>query len=161
MGARISQEELDKILTKKGYGLSGGLSSGGIKSTLGSGTLGSKGHDTGKDGDVEPNSGDEPLRSKSLSLNYTGKVLVRIKFYRRRLADYSRAISEKAWIDAIVASGALRDDTEKEIRLQDDGQEKVETNEEERMEITLEYEDFDFDNPFVQRQHFGNAGKKD
>ncbi len=86
---------------------------------------------------------------EKLQIGCTGKVRVRIKFYRHRLADYSRAISEKAIIDALCFAGCLCGDSEKEIFLQDEGQEKVATKEEERTEIILEYPEVDFDNIFV------------
>lgn len=152
---RVTEEELKQILTKKGYGLNysigGGIGKGSIASSLG---------DSGEDEDVEPASGDASLRSEALSLNYSGRCIVRIKFYRRRLADYSRAISEKAIIDALVYGGALRDDSEKEICLIDEGQVKVETDAEERTEINLEYTEVDLDNLFVPREKFGNSGTK-
>jgi hypothetical protein len=86
---------------------------------------------------------------KSLQVNYTGKVRVSLKFYRYRLADYSRAISEKALIDCLQYAGLIRGDSEKEIWLEDLGQEKVDQKSLERTELTLEYQDVDFDNLWV------------
>lgn len=148
----ITTDDLRKLIQKPGYS---------IKSCLGKGAIGSAFGGKGKDPHLEQSTFNEPLRAEAVSLNYTGKCVIRIRFYRRRLADYSRAISEKAIIDALVYGGAIRDDSEKEILLIDEGQFKVESDAEERTELTLEYADFDFIHPFVPRKSFGNAGKKD
>lgn len=148
----MTDDDLNKILARPGYKIQSG-----IQSSLGKGSLGAKARSERENEDLESTFGDESLRAKAVSLNYSGKCKVRLKFYRRRLADYSRAISEKAMVDALVYAGLIRDDSEKEIWLEDEGQEKVESNEEERTEIVLEYSEFDFDNPFVKRERFQNT----
>jgi len=155
----MNNDELKTILGRPGYGIASSIPKG-VKHAFGKGSNGGKAGGEGEDSHMEPTSGHESLLAEAVSLNYTGRCIVRIKFYRRRLADYSRAISEKAQIDALVYGGALRDDSEKEIQLIDEGQFKVETNEEERTEIAIEYPEVDFDNLFVPRTRFGNMGDK-
>ena len=99
---------------------------------------------------MESNPRYEPLCAEAVQIGYSGLAIVRLKFYRRRLADYSRAICEKYLIDGLTYAGLIRDDSETEIRLIDEGQEKVESNEEERTEITIEYQQVDYDNLWVK-----------
>lgn len=95
---------------------------------------------------MESDSSDESVCPEKLQINYSGKVRVRVTFYRRRLADYSRAISEKALVDCLQYAGLVGGDSEEEIWLEDGGQKKVESNEEERTEIELFYPEVDLDN---------------
>lgn len=138
---RTTSGQLASILAKGKVGISSALGKRTISSCLGG---------SGQVNDVEPTVGDELEGPKKLQIRCSGKVVVRIKFYRRRLADYSRAISEKALIDALYFAGAISGDSEKEIRLIDEGQWKVETNEEERTELVLEYPEVDYDNLFEE-----------
>lgn len=137
---RFTESDLAKTIRKSNYG---------IASSLGKGSISSKDSSAGKEHDLERAVEPQLESSQALQVNYTGKVRVSIKFYRHRLADYSRAISEKALIDALQYCGAIRGDSEKEIWLIDLGQEKVSSKEEERTELTLEYSDVDFNNLFV------------
>lgn len=137
---RISSDKLNEILKKPGYGISTSISK-----SLREGAISSKIGSSRKIDNLEPDSSNEQVGSKRIQIKCSQKVLVRIKFYRRRLADYSRAISEKALIDCLQTSGLISGDSEKEIRLIDEGQEKVESVNEERTEITLEYPEIDFD----------------
>jgi len=136
---RFSQSELARIINKQHYGITSELGKRSVSSSFGKGANGSKAGDTGAVNDLEPIAGNEQVGAEVLQIKCAGKVRVRIKFYRRRLADYSRAISEKAIIDALQYAGAIRGDSEKEIWLIDEGQEKVESKDLERTEITLEY----------------------
>jgi hypothetical protein len=140
MQKRTTEGELAQIIARQGYGIAKAFP----KKTIG-GAFGR----ARTEHDVEPDSKSSFQGQKKLQINYTGKAIVSIKFYRHRLADYSRAISEKALIDALCYAGALRGDSEKEIRLIDLGQEKVGTKQEERTEVTIEYPDVDFENLFV------------
>jgi hypothetical protein len=140
---RTTKGELARIIARKGYG---------IKGTLGSRSIGSSFGNSRPVNDVERDSEVELEGPESLQIRCAGKVVVRFKFYRYRLADYSRAISEKALIDALQYAGAICGDSEKEILLKDEGQEKVATKEEERTEITLEYPEVDFDNLWEPRK---------
>lgn len=135
MPRRTTSSELEQLIAKRKYGIDPAFKSGAVKSAFGR----SRPID-----DVEsaPESGVEG--PKSLQVSYTGKVRVSIKFYRHRLADYSRAISEKALIDCLQYAGLIHGDSEKEIWLIDEGQEKVGSKAEERTEITLEYDDVDY-----------------
>jgi hypothetical protein len=138
--SRFTSREFTKLVSRSGYG---------VKSSIGKGSAGRKDSSAGAEHDLERSPESSFQGEKSLQISYTGKVVVSIKFYRHRLADYSRAISEKALIDALQYAGAIRGDSEKEIRLIDLGQEKVEDKSQERTELTLEYSDVDFDNLFV------------
>lgn len=132
-----TQGELARIISRQGFG---------IASSIGKGSISVKDRGARAINDMERDSEMELEGPEVLQIKCSGKIGVRIKFYRRRLADYSRAISEKALIDALCYAGALSGDTENEIWLIDEGQEKVGSKEEERTEITLEYPEVDFDN---------------
>jgi hypothetical protein len=154
---RISHDEFQQILSRRGYGIASSLGKG-IASSVGKRPNDNQDSGTGADPHLESAAGDESLRAKAVSLNYSGKPTVRLKFFRRRLADYSRAISEKALVDGLVYASLIRDDSEKEIRLIDEGQEKVGTEAEERTEIAIEYPEVDFDNLWIKKTKFGNSG---
>lgn len=154
----MTNDDLQNILKRPGYGVRSSLGKG-IEPTIRDAALDVKAGGKGKDSHLEPAISDESLRAEAVSLNYTGKCRVRLRFFRKRLADYSRAIAEKAQVDSLVYGGAIRDDSQKEIWLIDEGQEKVATDQEERTEIILEYEAVDLDNPFVAKTKFGNASK--
>jgi hypothetical protein len=139
MATRLTEHDLALTLTKKGYSIQSSFGKG-IKSTLGSQVDGK-----GKTADVEQHTGPEPLGKKRVALRYSGPVLVRFQFFRRRLADPD-GNSGKYYLDALRYAGALEDDSERHIRLVTEPQQKVETNEEERVEITLEYESVDLNN---------------
>lgn len=151
----MTNDDLQNILKRKGYGIQSGL-----KSSLGKGAVASSLGGSGKIDDVEHATCNAPLRSEAVSFNYAGKCRISIRFYRRRLADYSRAISEKAMLDSLVYASLIRDDSEAEIQLCDLGQVKVESDAEERTEIDLEYLEVDFDNPWIPKTKFGNSGTK-
>lgn len=137
---RTTTKELERIVKRIGIGIS---------TKIGKGVSTGKDSGAGAIDDVERTAEQGVEGKKSLQVNYTGKVRVSIKFYRHRLADYSRAISEKALIDCLQYSGLIRGDSEKEIWLIDEGQCKVEEKSLEKTEITLEYGDVDFDNLWV------------
>lgn len=143
----MKQEDLDKILAKPGYKLAS--FSKPIQSSLGKATLRSEIGGKGQTRYMERVSGHEPVPTERVALNYTGRVRVGIKFYRRRLADYSRANCEKFVIDAARYAGLLLDDTEAHLDLVDEGQVKVDTEQDERIELTFTYEAVDFDHLWV------------
>jgi hypothetical protein len=147
----INGGEFEKLARKPGVKIVSSIGKSSVTSQVGR---------AGKVCDVEPDSGYESLRAQAMAVNYAGKCVVRIKFYRRRLADYSRANCEKYIIDSLTYAGLIRDDSEKEIWLVDEGQEKVETDAEERVEVTLEYSEVDLDNLWVKRKLMGNIGKE-
>jgi hypothetical protein len=137
---RTTSGELAKLVKRQGIG---------IKCSLGKGSVGLKIGNSRTVNNLESDSEYAFQGEKKLQINSAGKAVVSIKFFRSRLADYSRAISEKALIDALCYAGALRGDSEKEIRVIDLGQEKVADKSQERTEITIEYPEVDFDNLFV------------
>lgn len=141
---RLKSSDLARIVSREKYGIKSSVGKGSITSSIG----GSR-----EKHNLEPAASHELEGSKGLQANYTGKVRVRITFYRHRLADYgpdcSRAISEKSLIDCLQYAGLIRGDSGEEIWLEDGGQKKVASKAEERTEITLAYGDFDYDTPFV------------
>ena len=142
----MTNEDLNSILARPGYAISEPT----VKSCIGQRTIESQIKREREIDNLESASSDESLHAKKLQVNYSGKVRVRFTFYRRRLADYSRAISEKALVDCLQYAGLIEGDSEKEIWLEDGGQKKVESDEEERTEIELIYEEVDFDNFWIQ-----------
>ena len=133
----MNEKNLSYIVGRKGYG---------ITSSLGKGSIVSEISGAGKIDDLESDSLHASMGAKRLQIRCREKIRVGITFYRRRLADYSRAISEKAIIDCLTKSGLISNDSEKEIWLEDKGQYKVETDEEERTELTISYPEVDLDN---------------
>lgn len=157
--SRPNEQDLQKILSRKGYGISAGIK-GRIAGGISTGSAASKISGTGSLDNVEPNLVDESLRAKKLQVGYPGKVTARVTFYRRRLADYgegnSRAVSEKALIDGLVYAGLIQGDSGEEIRLEDGGQKKVASDEEERTEIDIIYPEVDYNNMWVKAtKHLG------
>jgi hypothetical protein len=155
---RPNDQDLKKILQRPGYGIAS--SGGGIKGTLKAGAALHKAGGAGTVHDMESSLGYGSLYEEKLQVGYSGIPEVVITFYRRRLADYgesnSRAISEKALIDSLVYAGLIEGDSGEEIRLVDGGQKKVESNEEERTEITVFYPEIDLDNIWVKaKSHKG------
>lgn len=135
--SRFSSTQLRDVLSRQGIG---------IASAFGKRAIGRSFDDSGSEHNLESNLGDELEGPKKLQIRCAGKVTVRIKFYRHKLADYSRAISEKALVDSLCYCGSLGGDTEKDIRLIDEGQEKVDSKDQERTEVTIEYPEVDFAN---------------
>jgi hypothetical protein len=150
---RITSDDLRKLLSKPGYAIPTAF-----KPAF-KGSTGGQAHDSGEGGNLESGGGYESLREEAVQVGYSGKCVVRIKFYRKRLADYSRANCEKYIIDSLTYAGLIRDDSEKEIRLEDEGQVKVDTEAEERVELTLEYPEVDYNNIWEKKTKFGNATK--
>lgn len=145
----MTSDDLKTIVARKGYAIIGGSKLKPMASAFGSAAMRAEARGEGTPSDVERSVGHESLPTERVALNYTGRVRLRIKFYRRRLADYSRANCEKFVIDAARYAGLLLDDSEKHLELIDEGQIKVESGEEERIEMTFEYELVDFDNLWV------------
>ncbi len=145
----MNSDQLNEILKKPGYGIVGTIPKSSIRSTIGPGTNGDSYRGARSEHDLESDISDESLGAKKLQINYSGKVRVRVTFYRRRLADYSRAISEKALVDCLQYGGIIQGDSEEEIWLEDGGQKKVESDQEEKTVLELFYQDVDFDNLWV------------
>lgn len=138
---RTTSKEFQKLVSRSGYG---------VASSIGKGSAGRKDSGAGTEYDLEPDPCDELEGPEKLQIGCSGKVVVRFKFFRHRLADYSRAISEKALIDSLQYAGLISGDSEKEIRIIDEGQFKVETKAEERTELELEYDGVDYDSPWTK-----------
>lgn len=146
---RLNEEDLKAITSRSGYGIARGGIKAGIKGSLARQVSDSRALD-----DVESNSGDGPLDAKKLQVGCPDRVTIRLTFYRRRLTDYgescSRAISEKALIDSLVYAGLIQGDSGAEVRVEDGGQKKVESNEEERTEVELIYPEVNYDAPWIK-----------
>lgn len=156
----VNEKQLNAILKKNpGVSFASGFKPA-FKPSFGKGADANKDRSSGETRDLECDSGDGQVGETKLQIRYAGKAIVRIKFYRHRLADYSRAISEKAVLDAIVYAGCIRGDSETELLLIDEGQEKVATKEEQRTEITIEYPEVDYDNLWEEVPYFKTKGKK-
>lgn len=147
---RITSDDLKALLGKRGYGIESSIGQGGIKSTIRPSTIASTISGAGKIDDLESDIVAQPLGSKKLQINYSGKPEIRITFYRHRLADHSRAISEKAMVDSLQYAGIIKGDSEEEIRLTDVVQKKIGTDEEENTTIEIIYPEVDFDNFWVK-----------
>jgi hypothetical protein len=159
----MNEKNLASIASRKGYGIASSFHKRGNPDTasqVGAWADGTQDRGTREVLDVESDSGIKSLLAGRVQIKCPQKVTVRLKFYRTRLADYSRAISEKALLDGIVWAGLLRDDSEDEIWIEDEGQEKVATKEEERTVITLEYPDVDYDRPWEPRTQHKQLGFK-
>ena len=145
--ARLTNQDLAKLTVRKGHGIASSIGRSGIVSEIGNGSARPEAGDPRAIDNVERNPADEPVGPVRLQIKSSGKIRVRIKFFRYRLADYSRAISEKALVDCLQYAGLIPNDSEKEIWLEDEGQVKVGSREEEKTEIVLHYEGVDYDNP--------------
>lgn len=157
--ARLNDSDLKGIISKPGYGIAS--SGAGIKGTLRAGIALHQAGGAGSLNDLESAPSDESLGSKKLQVGCTGRIEIRITFYRRRLADYgeecSRAISEKALIDSLVYAGLIQGDSGSEVRITDGGQKKVGTDEEERTELEIFYPEVDFGSLWVKaKEHKGH-----
>lgn len=139
MATRLTEHELAITLSKKGYSIQSSFGKG-VRSAFDTKTEGD-----GKAPNVEQHSGPEPLGTQRVALRYSGPCVVRFQFFRRRLADPD-GNSGKYYLDALRYAGALEDDSERHIRLVTEPQVKVEKDEDERVEITLEYESVDVNN---------------
>ncbi len=113
-----------------------------MQSQLGKGlksTIGSEIHSKREVSELEQRAGHESIHPPGLAIPYSGRCVVSVKVYRRRLTD-PLGDCTKYHIDALRYLGCLADDSDAAIRLEDEGHEKVESNEEERVEITVRYD---------------------
>lgn len=98
--------------------------------------------------DVEQGARSKPLGEKVLAIRTTGACVIRFKAFRKRLAD-SDGNCFKFIGDAIQRAGVLVDDSTRYVRYITDPQEKVEKAEDERVEVTIEFESVDLNNLWV------------
>lgn len=142
MGKRTTSSELEQIAKRLKYGVPNAFGKGSVKSSF---------SNTRSLNNLESDFTNALQGEKSLQVAYSGRPLVRITFYRHRLADHSRAISEKALVDALQYCGAICGDSQAQIRLEVQDQVKVGSKAEERTEVLIEYDEVDFDNLFVAK----------
>lgn len=136
----MTEREFEKLRKRKGYGVQSSVGRP-LKSQVG---------DTWKVSDMEQRSWNESLAEKRLALRYTGRPILRFKVYRKRLTDMPRSDCEKYYVDGIAYAGLVEGDSEKQIRFEDGGHEKVEKDSEERVEIELIYDWVDYINPWKE-----------
>lgn len=132
---RISQEKLDEVLKRKGYAIT--TSIGGGAQARGT-AITSKTSSAGEVSDAQRSTRLEPVLAPKASFRYTGRCTIRVKVYRKRLADPDGNVP-KWHVDALRMSLLIKDDSAKEVDYYFEGQEKVERDEDERVEIVLEY----------------------
>ncbi len=140
---RISQEELNKIINKKGYGIASSIS-GGIGKTIKAQRAIDQAGGEGAMSLLERSSGSKSVRPKNVAVPYSGRCDVRIKVYRQRLTDTGNDCY-KYHLDACRYTGWLVEDNDAAIRLTEEPHEKVATKDEERVEITITYYGIDLD----------------
>ncbi len=138
----MDNEQLNKILARPGYGLVGTIK-GGIKGSFKRQKVVDQAGGEGKMSLLERSIGHESLRPKDLAIPDSGRCAICIKVYRRRLTDTGNDCW-KYHIDALRYLGMLADDNDAKVSITEEHHEKVESNEEERVEITLTYEGVDF-----------------
>ena len=163
----MKESDVKKVLKRKGYGIPDGCQPAFSKrgnpdtaSEIGAWKDGTQDYGSGEAKNLERITGYESLLRQRAQIGCKGKVTFKLRFYRYRLADYSRAISEKALVDGLVSSGFVRDDCEDALLLIDEGQTKVDSRDQERTEITIEYPEVDYDNLWEPRTFHGNLGIK-
>lgn len=125
----MTSNDLKRLENKPGYG---------IKSSIGGG-VSAKIRGQRQVPELERSSRHESIRPPGFAIPYSGRCNVRVKVYRKRLTD-PLGDCTKYHIDALRYLGCLVDDSDAKIRLTDEGHEKVETDSEERVEITIEYD---------------------
>lgn len=141
----MKEQELNGILKKnKHLGIASGFKPA-FKAGFPKRSSSNQNNPDGAWGDMESDLGDGQVGEGKIQVKYSGIAEVTVTFYRLRLADSSRNLSEKAELDGLVYAGLLAGDSEKHVRLIDGGQHKVHSKEEERTEITILYPDFDPD----------------
>ena len=136
----MERSDLEKILRRKGYGIQSQL--GG--SELPKRAIQTQISDTGEVSDVELRVRPQPLPAQGLAVEYSGRCNISVKVFRKRLSD-PLGDAHKWHIDSLRYCGLVRDDTDAEIRLTEEPHEKVATDAEERVEVTMEYEAIAFD----------------
>ncbi len=135
--ARPNEQDLKKIVARPGYGILGGIKSGFKRQAILT-----KGDSEGEVSKLEPSPRSKSVRPPELTLPNSRRCFIRIKVFRRRLTDTGNDCW-KYHIDALRYLGLLADDNDATVSITEEPHEKVETNEEERVEIDLTYDGFD------------------
>lgn len=129
--SHLQQSDLDKILSRKGYGIASQFKRrGAINSQI---------SDSGEVSDVESRAGLQSIPEEGASLQYSGKCKIVFRVYRRKLTD-PLGDCEKYYIDSLRYAGLIRDDTYSEISVEKEATIKVDSDADERVEIDLTYE---------------------
>jgi hypothetical protein len=138
----MNESDLNKILKKPNYGITAAFSKPSIKSGFSSQKALAKAGGEGSLSDVERGAGLKSVRPEDLTIPYSGQCIVRIQVFRRRLTDPGSDCT-KYHLDALRYLGLLADDNDAAIRLEEAPHVKVESNEEERVELEIEYPGID------------------
>lgn len=149
----MTQEQLDEIINKPGYSVddrSNTKKRSCVQSTIGKGVQSTltrkivldKAGGEGKVPVVECGAGPKSVRPKDFAVPHPRRCNVSIQVFRRRLTDTGNDCW-KYHLDACRYLGWLEDDNDATIRLTEEPHVKVETNDDERVEITLQFEGID------------------
>ena len=138
----MTEQELTKIVKRPGYGIKSAFKSKTIKSIFDKQKAYAKAGSQGEMSDLERSLGPKSVRPEELAIPYSGQCIVRIKVYRRRLTDPG-SDCWKYHLDTLRYLGLLADDNDAAIRLEEAPHVKVESNEEERVELEIEYPGID------------------
>lgn len=151
----MTKDEFNKLTRKKGYGIAAGFKpalKASFRPAFGKGS--SPDQDSDPDALPELESGSEhgQVGEAQVALNYSGIVHIKFQVFRYRLLDYSECNVEKYWVDCCTYGNIIVGDAEGQIKFTTLPQVKIPKTEQERVEITLEYEDLDYDNPWVPKE---------
>jgi len=126
--ARLTSGQLEKVLSRSGYGIAGG--------TVAKPCLPGKNSNTDPLPELECYPDGRALAKGEDKKESAGRFLVRIKVFRKRFIDPDN-VSLKYAIDCLRYGGILPDDRAEDIKLEISEQIKVKTDEEERIEIEI------------------------
>jgi hypothetical protein len=138
----MTESDLKKVLKKKNYGVQSAFAKPSVKSGFASQKALVKAGGEGSLSNVERGVGLKSVRPEDLAIPYSGQCIVRIKVYRRRLTDPG-SDCWKYHLDTLRYLGLLADDNDAAIRIEEAPHVKVESNEEERVELEIEYPSID------------------
>jgi hypothetical protein len=140
----MTESDLNKVLKKKNYGVQSAFAKPTVKSGFAAQKALVKAGGQGAVSDLERSTGLKSVRPEDLAIPYSGQCIVRIKVYRRRLTDPG-SDCWKYHLDTLRDLGLLADDNDAAIRLEEAPHVKVESNEEERVELEIEYPNIDLE----------------
>lgn len=137
----MTNDDLKSILSRPGYRIESRIKPA-VKSCLKREEILNKAGSEGEMPELESSAGPKSIRPKDLATPNSRRCVVRVKVFRRRLTDTGNDCW-KYHLDACRYLMWLEDDNDAAIKLEEEPHEKVESNEDERVEITLEYSGFD------------------
>lgn len=140
----MNEDQLKQITARKDYGIIGSSRgiTGGIKSGFKREAILHKTRGERAVPELEPSSGPQSFSAQALATPNSRRCIIGIKVFRKRLTDTGNDCW-KYHIDACRYIGWLSDDNDAKVQITEEPHIKVETDAEERVEITLTYQDFD------------------